>query len=91
MTSEQQRVVIDGAGLVAVYSDWQGDDISVNISDKGDEDSHLILTCSPQWAGQGAQGRWGSVGIWASHPHSGDGQRIPWEGHHRQARPDRCS
>ena len=44
VTSEQQRVVIDGAGLVTVYGDRQRDDISENISDKDDEDSDLTLT-----------------------------------------------
>ena len=39
VTSEKQRIVIDGAGLVTVCGDRQGDDISENISDRDDEDS----------------------------------------------------
>ena len=57
MTSEQQRVIIDGAGLVAVNCDGQGDDISASIGHKADTDTDLTLTCIPPGAGQGGQGR----------------------------------
>lgn len=91
MTSEQQRVVIDGAGLVAVECDGQGDDIPASIGHKAGADTDLTRTCIPPGAGQGGQDRLGPAGTWASRPQPGDDQRIPWGGLLHQIRPDRCN